>query len=708
MLCEVLTASRSKAIGEGLTYESGELEVKAGQLVLVPLRGQQTEGIVLSTNAKPLEEKVSMKTITHMESADPLLTEAQIKTMQWMAEYYHCSVRQAAQVFLPPLPWSGLLPRPERWYTFVANKSVRGPIQQRVLEVMEHEKEMEENRLFAETGANRAAIKRMEELGIMRHEDRRPSRTSNGTYQLKGALPTLSEVQKNVYENIQKGSKPNLLFGITGSGKTAIYAHLIADCLKEGKQSILLVPEILLTQEVVTRFKELLGEDQLAILHSRLTASERRAQWQRIVRGEAALVIGSRSALFAPCPNLGLVIIDEEHEWTYKNEQTPRYHARETATALCTFAGATLLLGSATPSLESWQRARTDEYSLARLPERYGDQSLPKVRVIDLATVKFGSEYPFSPPLIDAIAERLQKKEQSVLFLNHRGMATGLMCLDCRKRIVSAATGLPLTVHNSTGGRPILVDHITGDITPVPSVCPSCGSVRLHAVGAGTQRLESILANRFPSARILRADSDTLKSPDQMKILLAKMHDEQADILLGTQSVVKGLDLPKVTLAAVMLADVGLSLPHFRAGERVLQLLTQLTGRSGRATAGEVIIQTFRPDAPEVRHAAAHSTEKYMEEELKTRKELSYPPFIPIVRLLLRGPGAPVRSKELTEALRLAAKNSNISVSVHTAPTLFGAGHVWHILIRGADAKKLLELVELNDVAVDIDPMDCL
>ena len=325
--------------------------------------------------------------------------------------------------------------------------------------------------------------------------------------------------------------KPSLLFGITGSGKTEVYAQLIADAITAGKQAIFLVPEILLTEHCIHRFEELIDPEAIAVIHSRLTPTAKREAWGAIARGEKKLVIGSRSALFAPSRNLGLVVIDEEHEWTYKNEQTPRYHARETAEKLCQLSGAKLVMGTATPSLEAWSRVKGDRYHLARLDERYGGAVLPDVRVIDLATVDFGDLYPFSPPLLDAIDDRLKKGEQSVLFLNRRGLATALLCLECRRRIVSPDSNLPFTVHSSGMGNPYLMDHTSGLRAEIPVQCPHCNSANLHCVGAGTQKIEAILERKFPNARILRADSDTLKHPEQMRLLLKKMREGQADIL---------------------------------------------------------------------------------------------------------------------------------------------------------------------------------
>lgn len=705
MLCSVLTASRSKALSEGLTYDSGDLPVEAGMLVRVPLRGVSVEGVVLETNvASPAG--VTMRKIAAIESEKPVLDAAQLATLRWMAAHYCCTPRQAAAVFLPPLPWSSLLPKAVKEVRLTDDRVVRGKKQQLVIDALRGRDWCAGHEIAEQTGASAAVLKALAEAGIVEERRRRPDADTPSTWPLQTALPTLSSVQKSALQTIELSDKPTLLFGITGSGKTALYMHRIAAMAAQGKQSIVLVPEILLTEELLSRLTVMFGDDRIATLHSRLTLAQRRERWKAIADGHIALVIGSRSALFAPCRNLGLIIIDEEHEWTYKNEQTPRYHARETAEELCRQTGAQLILGSATPSLESWHRAKTGAYALARIPERFGNASLPQVQVIDLGTVRFGQHYPFSPPLIEAIHERLRRSEQSVLFLNRRGMATAMLCLDCRKRLTVQGTEIPLIVHRTKQGTPILVDHATGGTFPVPAACPSCGSTRLFMVGAGTQRLEASVQALFPAARVLRADSDTLTSPKSIRALLDAMKEGRADILLGTQAVVKGLDLPQVTLAAVLLADVGLSLPHFRAGERVFQLLTQLTGRSGRAEKpGDVIIQTFRPAAPEVTHAAAHTVEAYLQQELSVRQSFSYPPLCAMARVLFRTPDA----KSCAERFSKQLLERHPALIVQSAATLFGAGAVWQTFIRGTeDLSAILAACDLYGGIVDIDPIDCL
>lgn len=701
----VLTASKSTGIGSGLTYSAEKPGITAGSAVKVPLRNQLVEGIVLDVLETREADAFDVKQVQEMLGSAPLLSAAQVETLKWMSEYYCCTLRQALSSFLPSPPWEDLLPQNQVGFIFEKEGQLRGAVQERVVDFLKNGNWKSWNEIRKETDATMTVMNRLVTLGILRQEERLEVQPDLMTAP-SIARPVLSDVQTQAYEMIKSSTKPTLLFGITGSGKTEIYASLIADALAQEKQALVLVPEILLTEHTIHRFQQMIDAEHIAILHSRLTPATRKHEWKRIHSGNVQLVIGSRSALFAPLHKLGLVILDEEHEWTYKNEQTPRYHARETAAALCRFSGAKLVLGSATPSVESWARAKTGEYTLARVPERYGTNLLPNVQIVDLGDVSFGKLYPFSTPLLHAIEERLKRKEQSVLFLNRRGVATALLCLDCRRRVISPESQLPFTVHRN-GNRLTLQDHTTGTIVPPPDFCPACKSVRLHPVGAGTEKIEDILAAQFPNARILRADSDTITHPEEMRLLLQKMRDNEADILLGTQTVVKGLDLPNVTLSAVLLADVGLSLPHFRAGERIFQLMTQLAGRSGRAKPGEVIIQTFRPDAPEIKLAAQHKTEEYLEQELKLRLYSGYPPATEMVRILFRGPTARSAAKKAHAKLMDYAKAFDIEAKISDSPTFFGGGNIWHVLVRGNAVHKLIKDVQLEEGIVDIDPLEC-
>jgi len=705
MQCLVLLNTRSAGISGGLSYETGDLTVQPGDLVQASLRNKPVEGLVIAVDEQGDEPEFALKPIRQKLSAEPLLNSAQIQTMRWMAEYYRCSLRSAAGVFLPSSIWKNLIPKPVIIYTIgsAADKKV-GAKQKLVLDALA-DQALTEAALINRTNVSRATLKTMTERGWITLTEQQITMNDKPATILVDA--TLNTHQIAAVKTIEEHTKPTLLFGITGSGKTEIYALLIRDALNAGKQAILLVPEILLTEHIIGRFETLMGRERIAVIHSRLSTTERKREWMRIRSGEADLVIGSRSSLFSPCPNLGLIIIDEEHEWTYKNEQTPRYHARETAEKLSEFAGATLVMGSATPSVESWHRAKTGHYAIARMPERYAGNTLPQVRVIDLANVKFGSVYPFSPPLLEAIADRLKKREQIVLFLNRRGAASSVLCLQCRRRLTSPISQLPFTLHHDHSGRPYLVDHIGGATAQLPAVCPSCQAPKLLPVGAGTQKLEDILKKTFPEARILRADSDTLKTPEDMRTLLKTMRNREADILLGTQSVVKGLDLPGVTLAAVPVADVGLSLPHFRAGERVFQMLTQLVGRSGRAQAGEVIIQTFRPEASEIIAASQHRTEDWLNAELALREHLHYPPATQMVRFIVRGPNAEARARVVQKQTEQIIAAEKLTGRATVAPTLHDF-RTWHVLYNGSDIRLLLQKLNTADAVVDVDPLDVL
>ena len=702
---KVLVNSRSPALGNGLTYQvKDEDKVEIGSLVRVPLRKQTLEGIIIELDTKH-DDSYDVKFVAEVISNAPLLIESSIETAKWMSTHYMCTLRQSISPFLPVKRWSDLLPRNIKFIRLSdldSFENIKGKRQIELIEYLREEEWVPLNKLRSDIDTPLATIKKAEESGIIFLEER------SEADQLKSSskfveYPKLTDAQKDAYAVAKKSTNPSLLFGVTSSGKTEIYAAMIADVVSNGDQAILLVPEILLTEHSITRFQQLLPPERIAVIHSRLTPSERRHMWRECKNGSIDLVVGSRSSLFSPLPSLKLVVMDEEHEWTYKNEQTPRYHARSVAEELCKESKAKLLLGSATPSIESWNKAQNNEYTLIKLSERYNNQPFPEVTVVDLAVQSFEDHYPFSPDLLRAIKKTLDAGEQSVLFLNRKGHASALLCMECRRRVVSPDSQLPFTVYKNSNGALRLVDHTTNLQLDAPTNCPHCGSIKLQAVGAGTQKVEKILEDIFPNARLLRADSDTLTHPEHMRLLLKKMKEGHADILLGTQSVAKGLDLPNVTLAAVLVADVGLSLPHFRAGERIFQMLTQLTGRSGRSKSGQVIIQTFRPDCQEVRFSSVHDTEGYLKAETALRTKLKYPPASSMIRLLFRGPDCSRMALSIQKSLKQNSNGHQITAS----PTLFGGGKVWHILIRGDNPRSGIENISLEGIVVDIDPIEC-
>lgn len=418
--------------------------------------------------------------------------------------------------------------------------------------------------------------------------------------------------------------KTYLLYGITGSGKTEVYMELMAHTLAEGKQVILLIPEIALTYQTVMRFYKRFG-NEIAIINSKLSAGERYDQWERAMKGDVSIMIGPRSALFTPFKDLGLIIIDEEHEGSYKSETMPRYHAREVAEERARLCGASLVLGSATPSLESYFRAVSGQYGLLRLRERaVKDSRLAQVEVADLRTeLKEGNKTMFSRRLKELIEDRLSRNEQVMLFINRRGYANFVSCRSCGEAIKCPHCDVSLTLH----GNRRLVCHYCGHSTPLMTRCPSCGSPYIANFGVGTQKLEQMTRTLFPNARVLRMDADTTAKKGSHEEILAAFSAHEADILIGTQMIVKGHDFAEVTLVGIMAADLSLNTPDYRCAERTFELLTQASGRAGRGNKpGNVVIQTYNPDHYSIRTAVDQDYETFYRQEMAFRKMMNYPP----------------------------------------------------------------------------------
>ena len=416
-----------------------------------------------------------------------------------------------------------------------------------------------------------------------------------------------------------------LLHGVTGSGKTEIYLHAIENAISKGKQAIMLVPEISLTPQMTRRFKLRFG-DQVAVMHSGLSIGEKYDEWRKIWRGEVKVVVGARSAVFAPFRDLGVIILDEEHESTYKQEDTPRYHARDVAIWRSEFHQCPVILGSATPSLESFARASKDVYSLLTLRLRAKEQALPTVKVVDMrAELKNGNRSMFSVDLADAVKEKLEKKEQIVLFLNKRGFSSFVLCRDCGTVVECKQCDISLTYHRA-GEQ--LKCHYCGHEEPVPTKCPECTSDHIRFFGTGTQKVEEEIAKFFPYARVLRMDVDTTRTKGSHERILKQFGDGEADILLGTQMIAKGLDFPNITLVGVLNADTTLHLADFRAAEKTFQLMTQVSGRAGRHDKeGVVYIQTYTPEHYAIELSKSQMYEPFYHSEMLVRKQYEYPPF---------------------------------------------------------------------------------
>jgi len=524
----------------------------------------------------------------------------------------------------------------------------------------------------------------------------------------RAALDPLLRAVKEAADGSPGRGAVFVLHGVTGSGKTEVFLRATAEALARGRQVLLLVPEVALVHQTVARVRAHVGSVRVAIAHSYLAGEERRSYWGQVVAGEADVVVGARSAVFAPLARLGLIVMDEEHEDAYKQEErAPRYHAREVAAHRAEREGAVLVLSSATPSLETYRRALEGRWTLLTLPERVGGRPLPPVEVVDMRVeLAAGNRGVFSRRLREALAETLADGRQVILFLNRRGHSTFVLCRDCGWVARCPACDVSLTYHHP---HPSLICHWCGHRAPVPDSCPVCRGHRVRYFGAGTQRVEEEVRNLYPEARVVRLDADVVRRPGEAARVLTMVETGQADVLVGTQMVAKGLDLPGVGLVAAVAADSALHLPDFRSGERTFRLLTQAAGRAGRGQGGgRVIVQTYAPDHPAVRYAVGHDYAAFARAELEARRALGYPPWTHLVRVELSGPEEDkVRAAALRVADALEAQDF-LRATPETAwaggegrPRLAGPApapiarlrgrHRWHVLVFSADLDQALE-----------------
>ncbi|MGO4543773.1 primosomal protein N' [Paenibacillus sp. 2TAB23] len=533
--------------------------------------------------------------------------------------------------------------------------------------------------LLAEAGGSAASVRSLAEKGLLELREVEQQRDPYAGREFERTMPlALTEGQNEVYDRIIRAvdageSRTMLLLGVTGSGKTEVYLQSIQFCLEQEKQAIVLVPEISLTPQMVERFKGRFG-DAVAVLHSRLSNGERYDEWRKIRSRQVQVAIGARSAIFAPFERIGLIIIDEEHESSYKQEESPKYHARDVAVRRARQHGAAVVLGSATPSLESFAAASRPltakdegrEPALLPMPVRVGGRPLPPVSVIDMREeLKEGNRSMFSRLLHSSLADRLERGEQSVLLLNRRGYSTFVMCRSCGYTAACPHCDISLTYHQKSRA---LRCHYCGHAEQAPATCPSCQSEHIRYFGTGTQRVEEELSKLFPGIRVIRMDVDTTTEKNSHEKLLKQFGDRKADVLLGTQMVAKGLDFPFVTLVGVIAADTSLNLPDFRAAERTFQLLTQVAGRAGRHhLPGEVVIQTYVPEHYAVVTAQQHDYAAFVSEELRHRSAMGYPPYCRLILVTMSHEQLPLLStvsEGFASELREIAENEGVLISL--------------------------------------------
>ena len=664
--------------------------VAVGSRVQVPFGRQKLAGYVLGFSAPPELDRV--KEIGAVLETGPVFDDRQLALARWLAASCYCPTVSALQAVIGPRlagapgrvqglwPAAPALPDPAQAHSLASTQAPgqgpgqaqaqaqaqaqtlaqpqtqaqaprqappdfsRAPAQERAWRTALAQPGLTRRELAAAAGVSPGAVEALlakKILIVREHVKSSHPRPEKNEAALLPPLPLTPQQDRAVREiqaALQAGEhRVFLLYGVTGSGKTEVYCQSAARALEQGRGAIVLVPEIALTPQMIAVFRARFGQ-RVAVLHSRLADGERYAEWTRIADGEAGVVLGARSALFAPLREPGLIIVDEEHEPSYKQEENPRYHARTVAQHLARRHGAAVVLGSATPALESFFAAERGEYRLLRLDERIENRPLPRVRVVDLREEqRRGNRGFFSRPLLAAVRERLARREQVILFLNRRGFSTIVVCRECGLAVKCPHCDVSLTYH--TGGR--LLCHYCNHTAPAPAACPECGSKQIGYFGAGTQKIEQEARRLFPRARVLRLDSDTAARKGAHREILDTFRQGGADILIGTQMVAKGLDIPAVTLVGVVNADLSLHMPDFRAGERTFQLLTQVAGRAGRGDlGGEALIQTYQPEHYAVCAARAHDYEGFYRQEIEYRRALDYPPFSRLARLLVTGPQA--------------------------------------------------------------------
>jgi primosomal protein N' (replication factor Y) len=657
-----------------------EDEVALGSAVAVPFGGRRkVGGFVVACHDQEPQAPLSQAPLKEILGVlgDMAVPPALYDLFDWVAE---TSMASFAQVWTTAVPRGSLARKSQaktQWMVrLVARPEGLTKRQQQVLAVLEEAGGLLSLSEFAKrAGTSAGVIRALAGRQAVTLERDRIWRAPV-LPEAQHAVPfALNAAQRTAVEAIARG-KPGdafLLYGVTGSGKTEVYLQAIAKTLSEGKSAIMLVPEIALTPQTVARFRGRFG-DRLALMHSTLGDGERFDEWERLRDGSACVAIGARSAVFAPLAHLGLVILDEEHEGSYKQDSAPRYHAREVALARARFEGAKVILGSATPSVETYHRASTGEITRLDLPGRVSGRALPPVELVDMREeLQSGNRKIFSRALQDALREHLDRGEQTILLMNRRGYASFVLCRDCGGAVRCPSCSVSLTYHRD---HERLRCHLCDFSTPYPKRCQACGSPRIKHFGAGTQQVAEAAAELLPEARILRLDRDTTTRKDSHRRILEAFARGEANVLIGTQMVAKGLDLPRVTLVGVVAADVALNLPDFRAAERTFQLITQVAGRAGRAELpGRVIVQTYAPDHPSLIFARTHDYTGFYAREVADREALRYPPFQRLVNVVF--------SAETPQAAWAAAETAAGTLRENLALTVLGPAEPAISQLRG-------------------------
>ncbi len=628
-------------------------QVRPGQMVEVPFGRQTVMGVVAELSEKTEMSPGKVRDIDSLLSESSLLSSKQLQLCSWITRRYLCSAAEAVRLFLPPgLRHTGSAgpPKARRLVVTVDNledacEQLGRAVKQRTALVLAYRagEPLTRKGLAERADCSPSTVDSLVNKGYLEWTEVSLSSRPYGTdcAEQDEEPPNLTRHQASALSDITAGIEsqqfvPYLLYGVTGSGKTEVYLRVIDQVLSRGGGAILLVPEISLTPQMVDRVRARLG-DTVAVLHSALPERQRRDEWYRLFAGEARVALGPRSAVFAPCDDLGVIILDEEHETSYKQDSSPRYHTREVALKRCQLTKAVTILGSATPSLESFYRARSGRTHISTLPNRIDDRPMPTVELVDMRKEerRQGHKSIFSRRLMDEMKDRLQRGHQVLLFLNQRGYSAFVMCSECGEVVGCHRCNVSMTYHRDARA---LKCHYCGRTQAPPEVCQNCGGREIFRGGTGTQKVEAAVISSFPGATVERMDTDAVRKRGRRTQIYRAFSRGEVDVLVGTQMIAKGWDIPSVTLVGVIDADIALHFPDFRSAERTFHLVTQVSGRCGRGDdPGQVVVQTRNPDHPALQFAQRGQLHQFYSRELQERKETHYPPFSRLARIIIRG-----------------------------------------------------------------------
>ena len=650
MIAEVIVDIASSELDKIFDYKITTQDIYCGSRVIVPFGSRKIEGFVINIKEKSSYPENKLKSIIRAVDEVPVITEECLALAKTLKDKYHTSFALILRLFLPSEMRQGKVRKKTVNFAELSSnisveemlKNIRSTAenQKNIINDLILDKKIKTSILGEKYSYS--ALSSLEKKGFIKIIEERVVRNPYKELSLEKKQVNLTSEQENAVNIVLNSSKPTLIHGVTGSGKTEVYLRLIENTVKEGKTAIMLVPEIALTPQMLSRLRSRFN-DNCAILHSGLSAGERFDEWWRLRSGEAKIAVGARSAIFAPLSNIGIIIIDEEHEKSYESEVNPRYVTCDVALNRAKFNNAKLVLGSATPKIESYLKAKEGEYSLAVMKERVNKKPLPEVIIADMKTeVRNGNPSAFSAPLRYELEKTLKNKNQAIIFLNRRGFSQKVICRECGYVAKCKNCEVTLTYHKAEN---LLKCHYCNTAYAMLGGCPDCGSVNINYSGTGTQKVVDELKELYPNAKILRMDNDTTQNKEGHYKILKEFGEGNADILVGTQMIAKGHDFPNVTLVGILDADMSLYFSDYRALERTFQLITQVAGRSGRAgSSGKVVLQTFNPQNSVLKYAINYDYEGFFDKEIILRKASHFPPFSDICRIM-------VESEDDTKAL---------------------------------------------------------